>query len=74
MRYALEVGIKALNALEDYVGHDYALNKMDFIAVDDFLMGAMVSVKGKAAFVSIVYFTYMKILGKLGSGFIQVSG
>lgn len=42
MRYALDVGGKALEALEEYVGHNYTLGKMDFIAIDDFLMGAMV--------------------------------
>lgn len=35
--------MKALKTLEDYVGHSYTLGKMDFIAIDDFLMGAMVS-------------------------------
>lgn len=43
MRYALDTGIAALKALEEYVGHNYTLDKMDFIAIDDFLMGAMVS-------------------------------
>ena len=42
MKYALEIGIEALRTLEDFVGHPYQLNKMDFIAIDDFLMGAMV--------------------------------
>lgn len=42
MRYALDVGRQALKELEDYVGHSYSLGKMDFIAIDDFLMGAMV--------------------------------
>lgn len=42
MQYALETGIEALKALEEYVGHKYQLDKMDFIAIDDFLMGAMV--------------------------------
>lgn len=41
MRYALSTGIDALKVLEDYVGHPYQLSKMDFIAIDDFLMGAM---------------------------------
>lgn len=41
MRYALSTGVDALKALEDYVGHPYQLPKMDFIAIDDFLMGAM---------------------------------
>jgi aminopeptidase N len=42
MRYALDTGIKALNELEKYIGHDYKLSKTDFIAIDEFLMGAMV--------------------------------
>jgi aminopeptidase N len=48
MKYALEVGKKALKTLEEYVGLNYTLGKMDFIAIDDFLMGAMVrsDVKG----------------------------
>lgn len=41
MQYALNTGKEALAALEDYVGHNYSLGKMDFIAIDDFLMGAM---------------------------------
>lgn len=43
MKYALDIGRKALKELEAYVGHNYTLSKMDFIAIDDFLMGAMVS-------------------------------
>lgn len=42
MKYALETGNRALSILEDYVDHKYQLEKMDFIAIDDFLMGAMV--------------------------------
>ena len=42
MQYALDTGKEALQTLEAYVGHDYTLGKMDFIAIDDFLMGAMV--------------------------------
>lgn len=42
MQYALNIGGEALKTLEDYVGHNYSLGKMDFIAIDDFLMGAMV--------------------------------
>lgn len=42
MQYALDIGGQALTLLEDYVGHSYSLGKMDFIAIDDFLMGAMV--------------------------------
>lgn len=42
MQYALDTGIAALRALESYVGVNYSLGKMDFIAIDDFLMGAMV--------------------------------
>lgn len=43
MRYALDTGREALSMLEDFVGLGYDLPKMDFIAIDDFLMGAMVS-------------------------------
>lgn len=43
MQFALNVGHYALKALEEYTGIPYALNKMDFIAIDDFLYGAMVS-------------------------------
>lgn len=43
MKYALDIGRQALKTLETYVGHNYTLKKMDFIAIDDFLMGAMVS-------------------------------
>lgn len=39
--FALDFGRKALKSLELYIGHDYPLEKMDFIAIDDFLMGAM---------------------------------
>ena len=42
MEFALDVGKNALKALEEYAGHSYQLNKMDFIAIDDFLYGAMV--------------------------------
>lgn len=42
MQYALDTGAAAIKALEEYVGHNYTLGKMDFIAIDDFLMGAMV--------------------------------
>lgn len=42
MRYALDTGAAAIKALEEYIGHNYTLGKMDFIAIDDFLMGAMV--------------------------------
>jgi aminopeptidase N len=43
MQFALSVGREALRALEEYTAIPYALNKMDFIAIDDFLYGAMVS-------------------------------
>lgn len=42
LQYGLNVGGEALRLLEDYTGHSYILGKMDFIAIDDFLMGAMV--------------------------------
>lgn len=42
MQFALDKGQAALQTLEEYVGHNYTLAKMDFIAIDDFLMGAMV--------------------------------
>lgn len=45
MQYALDNGIAAIQALEEYIGHNYTLKKMDFIAIDDFLMGAMVRFK-----------------------------
>lgn len=41
MQFALDVGQKALKALEEYIELDYTLGKIDFIAIDDFLMGAM---------------------------------
>lgn len=47
MKFALEIGGKALRAMENYIGHNYTLGKMDFIAIDDFLMGAMVRKKIK---------------------------
>lgn len=43
MKFALDTGEMALRALEEYIGHNYTLSKMDFIAIDDFLMGAMVN-------------------------------
>lgn len=43
MQFALDIGTSALKALESYTGHSYPRNKMDFIAIDDFLLGAMVS-------------------------------
>jgi aminopeptidase N len=42
MEFALGVGKGAIKALEEYTGHPYQLDKMDFIAIDDFLYGAMV--------------------------------
>jgi aminopeptidase N len=42
MEFALDVGKGAIKALEEYTGHPYQLDKMDFIAIDDFLYGAMV--------------------------------
>ncbi|CRL07552.1 CLUMA_CG020517, isoform A [Clunio marinus] len=41
MNYALNVGSDALQKIQDYVGHSYPLEKMDFIAIDDFMFGAM---------------------------------
>lgn len=41
MAFALDFGKRALKALEEFIGLDYQLTKMDFIAIDDFLMGAM---------------------------------
>lgn len=43
MNFALDVGRDALKALEVYTNISYPRNKMDFIAIDDFLYGAMVS-------------------------------
>jgi aminopeptidase N len=67
MRFALGVGDEALSALEEYVGHSYTLGKMDFIAIDDFLMGAMVRWK-----IFIVHFPIFINFssGKLGSGIV----
>lgn len=45
MEFALDVGRDALKALEEYTGHPYQLDKMDFIAIDDFLYGAMVNIE-----------------------------
>lgn len=45
MEFALNVGKNALKALEDFSGHSYQLSKMDFIAIDDFLYGAMVFIR-----------------------------
>lgn len=42
MEFALNIGQSTLKALEIYTGHPYQLSKMDFIAIDDFLYGAMV--------------------------------
>lgn len=42
MQYALETSRKSLQTIEEFIGHPYTLSKMDFIAIDDFLMGAMV--------------------------------
>lgn len=74
MQFALDSGVKALRALEDYIGHKYTLSKMDFIAIDDFLMGAMVRwrtfcVRRKKIFV----ITWKLFSGKLGTYYIQVS-
>ncbi|KAL7020925.1 hypothetical protein ACKWTF_011679 [Chironomus riparius] len=41
MEFALNISRSALKALEEYTIHSYPLNKMDFIAIDDFLYGAM---------------------------------
>lgn len=41
MAFALDFGKRALKALEEFIGLDYQLTKMDFIAIDEFLMGAM---------------------------------
>lgn len=43
MEFALGVGRYSLIALEVYTGHPYQLDKMAFIAIDDFLYGAMVN-------------------------------
>lgn len=43
MEFALNISRSALKALEEYTILSYPLNKMDFIAIDDFLYGAMVS-------------------------------
>lgn len=70
MRYALDVGSEALRALQEYVGHNYTLSKMDFIAIDDFLMGAMVRWKKiPTHFTILINFSS----GKLGVGVVQVS-
>jgi aminopeptidase N len=42
MEFALNVGRQAMVALEQWTKIPYVLNKMDFIAIDDFLYGAMV--------------------------------
>lgn len=39
--YALQVGPKALNFLEDFFGIKYPLPKTDMIAIPDFAFGAM---------------------------------
>jgi aminopeptidase N len=43
MEFALNVGRDLLKALENFTGQPYSLSKMDFIAIDDFLYGAMVT-------------------------------
>lgn len=39
--YAVSYGKKVLSELETYTNSKYQLNKMDLVAIDDFLMGAM---------------------------------
>ena len=39
--YALDVGQRSLEELQKYINLPYQLQKMDFIAIDAFLMGAM---------------------------------
>lgn len=45
--YALQVGPKALNFLEDFFGIKYPLPKTDMIAIPDFAFGAMGELKGR---------------------------
>ena len=67
MQYALDTGVAALEALEDYIGHNYTLNKMDFLAIDDFLMGAMVRLIRNSR----KFFNNLELFsGKLGTGYI----
>uniref|UniRef100_A0A0N5CHZ9 Aminopeptidase n=1 Tax=Strongyloides papillosus TaxID=174720 RepID=A0A0N5CHZ9_STREA len=40
-RFALEVGIKALNYFNEWFDFNYPVSKMDMIAIPDFSMGAM---------------------------------
>ncbi|KAI1299801.1 Puromycin-sensitive aminopeptidase [Halotydeus destructor] len=40
-RYALEVGLKSLDLLENYFNESYPLKKMDMVAIPDFSAGAM---------------------------------
>ena len=69
MQYALDTGIRALKVLEEFVGAPYQLTKMDFIAIDDFLMGAMVR---RQNFVR-SEFSCLRISGELGSDKLQVN-
>lgn len=41
MKYALDFGQKALATIEEELDVKYQLPKMDFLAIDDFLYGAM---------------------------------
>lgn len=67
MRFALDTGVEALRAMEDYIGHNYTLNKLDLIAIDDFLMGAMVRLeKGKSEVLETCKLTGKIVFRKIG--------
>lgn len=54
-KYALDVGQRSLEELTKYINLPYQLQKMDFIAIDAFLMGAMEN-WGLITYKSVLYY------------------
>lgn len=60
-KYALDVGKRSLEELKSYINLPYQLDKMDFIAIDAFLMGAMEN-WGLITFKSVLHYIILLLL------------
>lgn len=67
--YSVEIGEKILTAFNDYFGVNYALPKMDQVAVADFPFRFFVFILS----VSVLKFLFFQCDGKLGNGGLQVT-